>query len=61
MNLAFHNPGASQEEFRRAALQTIAFQLAMQPQIPQAPDEERALFMVMDWDQTVLSYFRKAD
>jgi hypothetical protein len=61
MNLAFRNPGASQEEFRRAALQTIAFQLAMRRRSPQAPDEEQTVLMVMDWDQTVPPHFRKAD
>jgi hypothetical protein len=58
-NLAFRNPGASQEEFRRAALQTIAFQLAMRRRSPQAPDEEQMVLAVMDWDNTVLPHFRK--
>jgi hypothetical protein len=61
MDLAFLNPGASQEEFRRAALQTIAFQLAMGRRFPEAPDEERTVFMVMGWNDTVLPHFRKGD
>ena len=60
-NLAFRNPGASQEEFRRAALQTIAFQLAMRLRVPQAADKEQTVFMVMDWDNTALPHFRKND
>lgn len=61
MDLAFRNPGASQEEFRRAALQTAAFQLAMRRRFPQAPDEEQTVFMVMAWNDTVLPHFRKCD
>ena len=61
INLVFRNPGASLEEFRRAALQTVAFQLAMRRRFPQAPDEEQTVFMVMAWDGTVLPHFRKGD
>jgi hypothetical protein len=61
MDLAFRNPGASQEEFRRAALQTVAFQLAMRRRFPHAPDEQQTVFMVMAWNDTVLPHFRKGD
>jgi hypothetical protein len=61
MDLAYRNPGASQEEFRRAALQTVAFQLAMRRRLPQASDEEQTVFMVMAWNDTVLPHFRKGD
>jgi hypothetical protein len=61
MNVAFRDSTASQEEFRRAALQTVAFQLAMRRGFPQAPDEEQAVLMAMAWNHTVLPHFRKGD
>jgi hypothetical protein len=61
MNLAFRNPDASQEEFRKAALQVVAFQLAMYRRFRQAPDEEQTVFMVMAWNDSVLPHFRKGD
>jgi hypothetical protein len=61
MDLAFRNPGASQEEFRKAALQTVAFLLAMRRRFPQSPDEEQTVFMLMAWNDTVLPRFRKGD
>jgi len=61
MNLAFRNPGASQEEFRGAALQAVAFQLAMRRRFPQAFDEEQTVFMVMDWNDSFVPHFRKGD
>ncbi len=61
MNLAFRNPGASQEEFRRAALQTLAFHFAVRRRFPQSPDEKQTVFMLMAWNDTVLPHFRKGD
>ena len=57
---AFRNPGASQEEFRKAALQTVAFQLAMRRRFPQAPDEEQTVLMVIAWNETVLRISERA-
>jgi hypothetical protein len=61
IHLAFRNPGATMEEFRAAALQTVAFQLAMRGRHPQGPNEEQTVFMVMAWNDTVLPHFRKSD
>jgi hypothetical protein len=61
MDLAFRNAGATLEDFRRAALQTVAYHLAMRRRFPQAPDEEQTVLMVMAWSDTVVPNFRKGD
>jgi hypothetical protein len=61
MDLAFRNAGASQEDFRRAALQTLAFQLALRSRSRQTPNEEQTVFMVLAWNDTVLPHLRKGD
>jgi hypothetical protein len=61
MDLAFRNPGASQEDFRKAALQTLAFQLAGRRRFRQTPNEEQTVFMVLTWNDTVLPHLRKTD
>jgi len=58
MNLAFRNPDVTQDDFRRAALQQIAFQLANRRKFPQAGDDG-TVYMVMAWADTVLPNFRK--
>jgi hypothetical protein len=60
MNMALRNTGASQEEFRRAALQVVAFQLAMRRRFPQAPDDEQAVSMVMAWNDKARRISEKA-
>jgi hypothetical protein len=59
MNLGFRNPDATPEEFRRAALEQIAFQLADGRRFPQVANDERTVYMVMGWTETVLPHFRK--
>ena len=59
MNIGFRNPDATPEEFRRAALQQIAFQLANRRKFPQLTDDERTVHMNMGWTETVLPHFRK--
>jgi hypothetical protein len=61
MDLAFRNSGASQEDFRRAALQTIAFQLAGRRRSRQTPNEEQTVYMVLAWNDAVLPHLRKTD
>ncbi len=59
MHLGFRNPDATPEEFRRAALEQIAFQLANRPRFPQVADDERTVYTIMGWTETVLPHFRK--
>lgn len=61
MDLAFRNAGATQEDFLRAALQTVAYHLGMQQRFPQAPCEDQTVLMAMAWSETVLPRFRKGD
>jgi hypothetical protein len=61
MDLVFRNADATEEEFRRAALQTVAYHLAMRRRFPQAPDAEQTVLMVMAWNDTVVPHFRKSD
>jgi hypothetical protein len=61
MDLAFRNAGASQEDFRRAALQTLAFQLSPSRRFPKTPNDEQTVFTVMAWADTVLPHLRKSD
>jgi hypothetical protein len=56
---ASRNPDATEAEFRRAALQQIAFQLASRRRFPQLVDEEQTVLMVMGWNDVVLPRFRK--
>jgi hypothetical protein len=58
-NPAFLNPDATEAEFRRAALQQIAFQLAGRRRFPQLADEEQTVLMIMAWNDAVLPHFRK--
>ena len=53
------NPDATPEEFRQAALKQIASQLTRSRQFPQGSNDERTVYMVMAWAQTVLPQFRK--
>jgi hypothetical protein len=59
MNLGFRNPDATPEEFRQAALGQIAFQLANLRRLHQVAADERTVYMVMGWTETVLPHFRK--
>lgn len=53
--------GREQEDFLRAALQTIAYQLGMRRRSPQASNEEQTVFMLMAWNDAALPQFRKGD
>ena len=62
MNFGYHNPGASSEDFRLAALQRVAYQLARPLRFANTPDrEEKTVLMVMDWNDTTLPHFRRGD
>jgi hypothetical protein len=61
MGLAFRNAGATQEDFLRAALQTVAYHLGMRRRFPQAPAEEQTVLMALAWSDVILPHFRKAD
>lgn len=56
----FRNAAAAKEDFRTAALQTIAYQLGMRRRFPQASNEEQTIFSIMSWDDVVLPSFRRA-
>jgi hypothetical protein len=52
------NADATDEDFRRWALQGLAEQFAMQRNYPQF-QEERAVYAIMGWTDIVLPAFRK--
>lgn len=55
------NPDADIEDFRRAALEEIAFQLERHRQFPQAfRDHEDAVSMIIGWNRTAIPDFRRA-
>jgi hypothetical protein len=53
------NPAASDEDFRAAALQAIAFELRMRRRLPQGSNDEQAVFAIISWNDVVLPKFRK--
>jgi hypothetical protein len=59
MNLGFHKPDATVDEFRQAALQQIAFQFAIRLKFPQLIDDERTVYSMMRWTEAVLVHLRK--
>jgi hypothetical protein len=54
------NAAATDDDFRAAALQTIAYQLGMRRTLPQAANDEQAVFAIISWNDVVLPNFRKA-
>lgn len=52
------SPDVTAEEFRQWALQQLAYQFANQRNVPQFTDE-RIVYMIMSWTETVLPHFRK--
>jgi hypothetical protein len=64
MDLAFRNAGATPEDFRRAALQQVAFQFSMHRKLPQFTSamstDEQTVDMIMQWSETAVPHFRKA-
>jgi hypothetical protein len=56
----FRNTPATKKDFRRAALQTIAYQLGMRRRFLQASNEEKTVLTIMSWDDVVLPSLRKA-
>jgi hypothetical protein len=59
MPSSLRNTAATQEGFRTAAMQSIAYQLAMRRSFPQANDEQ-AVFTIMSWNDVVLPNLRRA-
>lgn len=54
------NPDASIQDFRRAALEEIAYQLARHYRFPQAfRDHEDAVSMIIGWNKTAIPDFRR--
>jgi len=60
MPLNYRNAAATDEDFRTAALQAIAYQLGMRRRLPQAANDEQAVFAIISWDDVVLPNFRKS-
>jgi len=56
----FRNPAATEADFRTAALQTIAYELALRRRFPQTGNEDQAVFSIMSWDDVVLPSLRRA-
>ena len=53
------NPGATHEDFRAAALQTIAHDFVMRRKLPQAGNDEQTVFAIISWNDVALPKFRK--
>ena len=60
MPLNSRSSAATDEDFRAAALQTIAYQLGMRRRLPQTATDEQAVFTIISWNDLVLPNFRKA-
>ena len=56
---SLRNSAATHEEFRAAALQTIAYQFGMRRRLPQASNDEQTVFAIFSWNDVVLPNFRK--
>ena len=55
----FRNAAATDEDFRAAALQTIACELGMRRRFPQGRNDEQTINSIISWD-VILPNFRKA-
>ena len=55
----FRNATATEEDFRAAALQAIAYQFGMRPRFPQGSNDEQTVFAIISWNDVVLPNFRK--
>jgi hypothetical protein len=55
----WRNPSATREDFRAAALQTLAHQFAMRRKLPQAGNDEQTVFEIVSWNDVLLPNFRK--
>ena len=56
----FRNPAVTDEEFRAAALQTIAYQLGMRRRFSQGSNDEQTVYSIISWNDVILPNFRKA-
>jgi hypothetical protein len=56
----FPNAAAKDEDFRAAALQTIAYQLGMRRRFPQGSNDEQTIYSIISWNDVILPNFRKA-
>jgi hypothetical protein len=57
---SFRNTAATEEDFRTAASQSIAYQLGMRRGFPEANNDEQAVFTIMSWNEVVLPNLRRA-
>lgn len=58
--LVRRNPNTTIEDFRRAALEEIAFQLALPYRFPQASrNHENTVSMIIGWNKTAIPDFRR--
>jgi hypothetical protein len=56
----FRNAAAADEDFRAAALQTIAYQLGMRRRFSQGSNDEQTIHSIISWNDVILPNFRKA-
>ena len=60
MPATFRNAVMTQEDFRAAALQSIAYQLGTRRRFTESVNEEQTVLMIMSWNDVVLPSFRRA-
>jgi hypothetical protein len=53
------NPGATHEDFRAGALQSIAYHFGMRRKLAQASNDDQNVFAIISWNDVVLPKFRK--
>ena len=54
------NRAATREDFLKAALESIAYQLARRRRFPQSASDEQAVLNIMSWDEVDFPRFQRS-